>query len=173
MYNNIVKIGLRSSPVPDPDQIQIRRGPVSKNIFFRPFRLQFNLKLRGGWGRPPRPLPWIHHWSQDSFSVIEASSFVNCAIFCTCIFVKLSQYANCWSTVIKGAVSILAKIPQKELFVILFPTELHYIPPNLSSTLFWGFSPTHPYGYKQRLVGENLGNEVDHSYTHNELGSSS
>ena len=29
--------------------------------------------------------------SQDSFSVIEASSFVNCAIFCACIFVKLSQ----------------------------------------------------------------------------------
>ena len=129
MYNNMVKIGLRSSPVPDPDQIQIRRGPVSKNIFFQPFRLQFNLKLRGGgWGRSPRPLPWIHHWSQDSFSVIEASSFVNCAIFCTCIFVKLSQYANCWSTVIKGAVSILAKILQKELFVILFPMESVFSP---------------------------------------------
>ena len=57
MYNNMVKIGLRSSPVPDPDQIQIRRGPVSKNIFFRPFKLQFNLKLRGGEAGPPGPSP--------------------------------------------------------------------------------------------------------------------
>ena len=72
MYNNIVKIGLRSSPVPDPDQIQIRRGPVSKNIFFRPFRLQFNLKLRGGGVRqvpqappldpPLKPGLFLCHW---------------------------------------------------------------------------------------------------------------
>ena len=65
MYNNMVKIGLRSRPVPDPDQIQIRRGPVSKNIIFRPSRPQFNLKIMGGGGGggpgPPRPPPGTPH----------------------------------------------------------------------------------------------------------------
>ena len=57
MYNNMVKIGLRSSPVLDPDQIQIRRGPVSKNIFFQPFRPQFNLKISGGVRQAPQAPP--------------------------------------------------------------------------------------------------------------------
>ena len=57
MYNNMVKIGLRSSPVPDPDQIQIRRGPVSKNIFSGPSGFSLIKKLGGGgvWQAPQAP----------------------------------------------------------------------------------------------------------------------
>ena len=59
--------------VPDPDR-KIRGGrgarssrpfdkgggAASKKDFFRPFGLQFGLKIRGGAG-PPGPLPWFRH----------------------------------------------------------------------------------------------------------------
>ena len=45
--------------VPDPDlEIREEGGGLPKN-FFRPFRPQFGLKIKGA---APRPLPWISHW---------------------------------------------------------------------------------------------------------------
>ena len=44
-------------------------GGLPKN-FFRPFGPQFSLKIRGGGGGPPRPLPWIRHCINASRIII-------------------------------------------------------------------------------------------------------
>ena len=42
-------------------------GPPPKKKF-RPFGPPCGLKIRGGGGGPPGPLPWIHHWNKRLFS---------------------------------------------------------------------------------------------------------
>ena len=57
------------STVADPDPqtrgaiiktLRLGEGPGLKKIFFRPFRSQFGLKIRGA-PRPPGPLLWIRY----------------------------------------------------------------------------------------------------------------
>ena len=68
--------------VVDPD-LQIGKGgggerrkgrAQSQKKLFRPFGPQFGLKIRGGGGRPPGPLPWIGHWNMQSFELISSET---------------------------------------------------------------------------------------------------
>ena len=61
--------GSTLSTVTDPDPqtrgaiiktLRLGEGPGLKKIFFRPFRSQFDLKIRGA-PRPPEPLLWIRY----------------------------------------------------------------------------------------------------------------
>ena len=47
---------------------------LQKN-FLRPFGPQFGLKIRGR-GRPPRPLPWIHHCAVQSHTCLSGFDYV-------------------------------------------------------------------------------------------------